>query len=323
MEKCGRIATNFTKKTPAILTCLLCDFNASCKRDFNRHLETKKHKSNFVIASNISATKKTTTCQFCNKEYMNRSGLWRHRQSGKCLGTKQLTFLENAIADVNKEDNVPQNLDNPSNIIQTLIEQHTEIIKGQSDTQKIMLELIKNGVNNNNVIHSNSHNKSFNLNVYLNETCKDAMNISDFVQTINLSLEDLEHTGKTGYIEGISNIFMKNLNSLEDNLRPLHCSDLKREILYIRDNNKWEKEEHTKPILTSAIKKIANENIKQIKTWRDKHPGCTDSDSKKNDIYLKIVSNSMNGSTEEEGKRNINKIISNVAKEVVINKMKN
>ena len=146
------------------------------------------------------------------------------------------------------------------------------------------------------------------------------MNITDFVNSINLSLEDLENTGRKGYVEGISNIFLKNLNDIEDHMRPIHCSDQKREILYIKDNDKWEKECDEKPILTKAIKNVANQNIKQIKCWQDKHPGCTSSDSRKNDLYLKIVSNSMNGLTEEEGKKNISKIISNVAKEVVIDK---
>jgi hypothetical protein len=146
------------------------------------------------------------------------------------------------------------------------------------------------------------------------------MNISDFVSSIKLNLEDLENTGRKGYVEGISNIFLKNLNNIEHHMRPIHCSDQKREILYIKDNDKWEKECEDKPILTKAIKNVANQNIKQIKNWRDKNPDCTASDSRKNDLYLKIVSNSMNGLTEEEGKKNINKIISNVAKEVVIDK---
>jgi hypothetical protein len=146
------------------------------------------------------------------------------------------------------------------------------------------------------------------------------MNISDFVSSIKVSLADLENTGRQGYIEGISNIILKHLNNVEQSMRPLHCSDTKREVFYIKDNNEWQKENEEKPILTRAIKVIANENIKQIKCWRDKYPDCTNSDSKKNNLYLKIVSNSMNGSTVEESYKNIDKIISNVAKEVVIDK---
>ena len=189
---------------------------------------------------------------------------------------------------------------------------------------KTLLKIVENGTNNNTTNTNNSHNttnNAFNLNFFLNETCKDAMNISDFVSSIKVSLSDLENTGRLGYIEGITNIVLKNLNNVEHNLRPIHCSDTKREVFYIKDNNEWQKENEEKPILTKAIKVIANENIKQIKHWRDKYPDCTDSDSKKNNLYLKIVSNSMNGSTVEESSKNIDKIISNVAKEVTINKL--
>jgi hypothetical protein len=194
---------------------------------------------------------------------------------------------------------------------------------------KALLKIIENGTNNTNNIHNNSHNttnidnKTFNLNFFLNETCKDAMNISDFVSSVKVSLDDLENTGRQGYIEGITNIVLKNLDKVEQSMRPIHCSDVKREVFYIKDNDEWQKENEEKPILTKAIKVIANENIKQIKHWREKYPDCTNSDSKKNDLYLKIVSNSMNGSTQEEGNKNIDKIISNVAKQVAIDKSNN
>jgi len=188
-----------------------------------------------------------------------------------------------------------------------------------------LMNIVENGTHNtNNTNNTNCHNTTnntaFNLNFFLNETCKNALNITDFVSSIKLSLEDLEYTGRKGYIEGITNIILKNLKDLEDHERPIHCSDIKREVLYIKEKDKWEKESNEKPILTNAIKVIANENIKQIKDWRNQHPDCTDAESKKNNLYLKIVSNSMNGSSEEESHKNINKIISNVAKETTIQK---
>jgi hypothetical protein len=155
-------------------------------------------------------------------------------------------------------------------------------------TEKLS-NIIENGVGNTNM--NNSHNtnignKNFNLNFYLNETCKDAININDFVSSIKMNLDDLEHTGRVGYVEGITNIFIKNLNNLENHMRPLHCSDLKREVLYIKDNNEWTKEVDQKPILTKAIKTIANQNIKQINLWKEKYPDCTEADSKKNNLYF-------------------------------------
>ena len=143
---------------------------------------------------------------------------------------------------------------------------------------------------------------------------------NDFVNSIKVSLDELENTGRQGYIEGISSIILNKLKNLSHYDRPIHCADQKREVLYIKNDNQWIKETEEKPILTKAIKTIANENIKQIKTWRDKNPECTNSDSKKNSLYLKIVSNSMSGTDKNECDKNINKIISNVAKEVIIDK---
>jgi hypothetical protein len=166
-----------------------------------------------------------------------------------------------------------------------------------------------------NTISQNNNNKTFNLQFFLNETCKDAMNIMDFVDSIKPTLEDLENTGKVGYVEGISKIIVDNLKELETCERPIHCSNIKKEVLYIKDQDKWTQE---KPVLTKAIHTIANKNINNINEWKDENPGCRDSDSKKNDAYLNIVMNSMAGSSAEESSDNMNKIIAKVAKEVVI-----
>ena len=293
---------NFQQKPANFFYCENCDYITSRKCNMDDHLMTSKHRR---MTKEDKKTAKTSTrfgddtiesfsC-ICGKKYKFRQGLWKHKQT--CSYSKNIEINNYSVSD--KE------------MCNMLLKQNNKLMK-----------LLENGTtnisNNNNI--TNSHNKTFNLNVFLNETCKDAMNMSDFISSIKVNLDDLENTGKKGYIEGVSNIFVKNLNNLEQHMRPLHCSDLKREVLYIKDNDKWEKETDEKPILTKAIKMLANENIKQIKHWRDKYPDCTDSESKKNNTYLKIVSNSMNGLTEEEGKRNITKIISNVAKEVVIDK---
>ena len=296
-------SNDFTPKLPQsiknIFNCEKCNFITSNKKDYKRHLQTKKHISNLSAMGLLKMGEKTPYGCSCGKHYKDNSGLWRHKKT--------------CMIDTVK----PEMLDKELMI---------EILKNNTEMQKTMMTLIENVTNNttNNSINTNcnnvTNNKTFNLNLYLNETCKNAMNISEFVSSINLNLEDLENTGRKGYVEGISNILFKNLNNLEHNMRPMHCSDAKREILYIKDNDKWEKETDKKPILTKAIKTVANENIKQIKLWRDKYPDCTDSESRKNDLYLKIVSNSMNGLTEEESKKNIQKIISNVAKGVIIDK---
>jgi hypothetical protein len=277
--------------------CEQCDFKCSKKYSWERHLLTAKHQSATNINNLGEKGQKGATayiCEHCDKEYSDRTGLWRHKK--KC--SKNINLQE-----LDKDE-----------LIKMLIKQTGKLIN-----------VVENGTNNtinntNTNTNTNSHNKVFNLNLYLNETCKDAMNISDFVSSIKVSLEDLENTGRQGYVQGITNIILKNLNNVEDHMRPLHCSDAKREVIYIKDNNEWTKETNDKPILTKAIKTIANENIKQIKNWKDKYPDCSEHDSKKNNLYLKIVSNSMNGLTKEEADKNTNKIISNVIKEVVIDK---
>jgi hypothetical protein len=154
----------------------------------------------------------------------------------------------------------------------------------------------------------------------LNETCKDALNISEFVDSIKVQLTDLEHFGYTGYVEGVSKILIKNLNELDTCKRPIHCSDVKREVLYIKDDDKWLKEDNDKLVIKKAIKDVSNKNIKQITEWTNLNPDCKQSDSRKNDQYLKIVMNSMSGGSNEEQMTNINKIIKNITKSVIIEK---
>jgi len=295
--------TNHTSERK--FSCLLCDFHTSKKGHYNDHLLTLKHKNQLVgnktlIKSLVHKQHDKYLCDTCSKQYTSRNGLWKHQQ--KCATENGETIKESILSD--KE------------LIMMLVKQNSQL-----------MDVIKNGTGNpvNNINNSNnntnhSHNKTFNLQFFLNETCKDAMNIGEFVDSIKPQLADLEATGRLGYVEGISNIILNGLKTLNTQERPIHCSDQKREIIYIKDNNEWTKEEEDKPILTKAIKVIANENIKNISQWRKEHPDCVDAESKKNDLYLKIVSNSMSGGTKEESNKNINKIISNLAKQVTINK---
>ncbi len=293
----SEMETKNSENSESKYNCIICDYKCSLLQHWKQHLSTKKHKNRFSNNVENSDTPKIYNCE-CGKIYSNRSGFWRHSQ--KCKFDKN-------------------NLEIPpitTELVLQLIEQNKELQQSLLNQNRQIIELSKQT----NVNYENNTNNTFNMNFFLNETCKDAMNISDFVSSIKVNLDDLENTGRQGYIQGITHIILKNLNSLEQCFRPLHCSDVKREVLYIKDNNEWIKETNGKPILTKAIKTIANENIKQIKTWRDKNPDCADYNSKKNNLYLKIVSNSMNGLTQEESNKNINKIISNVAKEVTISR---
>ena len=298
------MTTEKTKKNENKFTCDFCYFNTCKKTDYTRHVLTLKHKNNASTTYDNNKNEKIYVCEYCKKEYNDRAGLWRHNK--KC--TQQVTLEETDIG-----NNIT-----PELIIE-IIKQNQELQKQNNELQKQMIEVIKNGTNN--VINNtNSHNKTkFNLNFFLNETCKDAMNITDFVSSIKLQLTDLENVGKNGYINGISNIIVKNLNALELTKRPVHCSDLKREIMYVKDENKWEKEKE-KEKLSKAINKVSYKNVLQIPAWQKEHPGCEYSHNKENDKYLHIVHESMGASTEEEKKENINKIITKIAKEVVIEK---
>jgi hypothetical protein len=302
--------TKKSPKSPKLFSCEKCDYECSKQSEWNKHVLTQKHQNNDNELQKNLQNLQNFTCD-CGNTYKYRQGLWTHKK--KCTFTKETINKEK---DETKSDtNIDIDIFD-KNLILTLIQQNNEL-------QKQILEVCKNtSINNSNNTNSNnnSNNKTFNLQFFLNEECKDALNIAEFVSSIKVQLEDLETTGRLGYVEGVSRIINKNLNDLDQTKRPIHCSDVKREVLYIKNNDQWVKENENKPILTKAIKQIANENIKQISEWRKKYPDCTDSDSRKNDMYLNIVSNAMSGSTAEEQSSNYEKIISKVAKEVVIEK---
>ena len=222
-----------------------------------------------------------------------------------------MNFFENLIKYLMKEN---------AEFKQLLIDQNKQMMAQNNNmmTQNDrIMELSKNVGNHNN----NNSNNSFNLNMYLNETCKDALNIMDFVNQLKIGLKELEETGRLGFANGISKIFIDGLKQIDINNRPVHCSDSKRETLYIKSNNEWNKEDGERKILTSALKHVANKNIKQISEWTKVHPDYNNSDSKENDKFLQIVSEAMSGSTQDETIKNYNKIIKNIVKETVIEKM--
>ena len=297
------MATKSSNEFLKIFECKNCDYISSKKHNYLKHLTTLKH-INATSATKIcckSSTKVATSfdCDRCEKKYINRSGLWRHKKT--CL---------------------PNNDYLNSGVMLELIKQNQEFKELIIDQNNKMLELVKERpspiINNNNTNNNcNNKNNNFNLNFFLNEQCKDAINIKDFINSIQLQLSDLENTGKLGYVNGISKIFINGLKELDVYKRPVHCSDLKRETLYVKDENKWEKESNK---LKSAIQEISHKNIKQISQWSQENPSCKDITSKKNDEYLNLINNCMAGSDKEEMNENYQKIIHNISKEVVINK---
>jgi hypothetical protein len=185
------------------------------------------------------------------------------------------------------------------------------------EQNKTIIELSKN----NNITNSinNSHNKTFNLNVFLNETCKDAMNITDFVDSIKLQLSDLESVGELGYVEGISNIIVRNLKQLDITKRPVHCTDKKREIIYIKDEDKWEKEDNKKKRMHKIIKRVADKNARLLPKFKQAHPDCIKAASPFSDQYNKIIIESMGGSGDNDYEKE-EKIIKKITKQVILEK---
>jgi len=288
-------------------SCEYCYFTTCKKTDYTRHFLTKKHKNNVLTTDNNTKNEKKYICDYCSKEYNDRAGLWRHNKT--CYHAK-----DNDTNKIVENDKITN-----EKLILMLINQCKELrdeSKELRNENKELIEIIKNGTNNT----TNSHNKTFNLQFFLNETCKDAMNLMDFVDSIKLQLTDLEKVGKIGYVEGISNIITTNLKALDITQRPIHCTDNKREILYIKDEDKWEKEVEEKNKIRKAIKHVVHKNIKMIQKFKEVHPDCIHSNSNKSDQYNKIIIESMGGFGDNDNDKEC-KIIKNIAKGVVIEKV--
>jgi ribosomal protein L37AE/L43A len=293
------LATEKWQKVANEFYCNFCDYKCSKKYNWLKHLNTLKHKESTTDNTLVAKEQLTSyKCENCSKEYSERTGLWRHKK--KCEYTEK--------TELDKDE-----------LIITLLKQNAELIKGQQD---MIVKLSENGINNTNANHSynttNSHNKAFNLNFFLNETCKEAMNIGEFVESIKIQMSDLEKVGEVGYIEGISNIIVKNLKELDITKRPVHCTDKKRETVYIKDNNIWEKDED-KSKMHKLIKKVVYKNANMFSKFREVHPDCTKYHSKFSDQYNKIIYESMGGKGDNEDEKN-EKIIKNVLKQVVVDK---
>ena len=289
--------------------CELCNYNTSSLKDYNKHLITDKHNSRTKLNDLEHISPKNPTeyiCKKCNKIYRARNSLWYHEQ--KC----------------NKKDVDTSTEPSDKQLIMLLLKQNSEIIKEnselrkeQTDIKELILEIVKNGTHNttNNAItnNTNSHNKAFNLNFFLNETCKNAMNITDFVESIKLQLSDFMTIGEVGFVEGISNIIVKNLNSLDETVRPIHCTDQKRETFYVKDENQWEKEEDDRKNIHKMIKGVAYKNEKLMKTYKETYPDYNDPDSHRSDQYSKTVIEAMD--CKEESRE---KIIRKISKATTI-----
>ena len=297
-----------TKESPKISAnffCENCNYKCCKQSEYNKHILTNKHK---ILQNPTSIINTKTYMCDCGKVYKHSSTLYAHKK--KCVQIKD--DLQNKIT-IESENN---------NITPELI---LEIIKQNQDFKDLLLEqnktIIEISKNSSNISNSNinSNNKTFNLQFFLNETCKDAMNIMDFVDSIKIQLADIESIGELGFVNGMSKLIIKHLNALDENMRPVHCNDPKRDSLYVKDANVWEKEDSDNKKIKKAIKYISHKNICAIPQWKAKYPDCIYSDSKKSNQYNHIVIEAMGGPGDNDEEK-ADKIVKKIAKEVTIDK---
>ena len=289
-------ATYLMPKNAKDFECEKCAFKCSKKSNYDKHMLTPKHTNAIFVAQNATRLEtKNAKCPFCEKNFNHSSSMYRHKKECK-----------------EKIEKVTNNTNNNND---KLVEY---LMKENSELKHMIIDVCKNintnsSQNNHSFNNTNSHNKTFNLQFFLNETCKDAMNIMDFAESVKLQLSDLEKVGEIGYVDGISNIIVKNLIALDETKRPVHCTDTKREVLYIKDDNKWEKEDLEKKKIRKLIKKVADKNARLIPKFKEEHPDCVKSVSKFSDQYNKLIVESFDNDAEKE-----DKIIRKIAKEVTI-----
>lgn len=270
------------KKTPKNaknLYCEKCDFRCSKKSEFDRHMRTAKHRNRTIL--NDFAPKNAEYFCECGKRYTARNSLWYHKK--KC----SFEFQDHDIENFKTEES--NNKD-----YSTIIDEFTSIITKQQETIDALIPKVGNTSITNNT-------SNINVNVFLNEQCKDAMNLTDFIDSIQLSIEDVASIGENGQTSGFANILIDNLKSLDLYKRPLHCSDSKRETLYVKNNNEWNKESEDRPQLKQAIDHISRKGIQKV-------PDLNMSDEKISDTICEIVKTPVNH----------RKIISKIAKEIKI-----
>jgi hypothetical protein len=316
---------NFPKKQH-VFACEKCHITTRNKKDYANHVLTAKHlkqAEGYGKISNISPISPDLFKCICGNIYKHNSGLWRHKKN--CNVSVPVPVPSTVPATVPVPVTVSEeqiathpSKENKDQLIAHLTKENDDFKHIILEMQKQFMESCKNNSITNNINHTNSHNKTFNLQIFLNEQCKDAMNMSEFVESFELQLSDLESVGKLGYVDGITKIFVDRLNSMDIHKRPMHCSDAKREILYIKDENRWEREKPNNPKLRKAVRTVSFKNMKLANLWSETYPESKSSESNLNDLYMKLVIQSTGGSGEISASED--KIIRYLTKGVVIDK---
>ena len=312
----------FAPQESLLKTCNTCHYICSKSSEWHRHLLTRKHMA--LTNPNTECSEKSPTsaqsyeCK-CGKKYRHRSTLSHHKKV--CSDIQPNIPVYSSQPSSNLEQNHKSSSEDiQTSLILELVKQNQEFKQLLIEQNKTIIEVAKNSQVNNTISNSNNNNKTFNLNVFLNETCKDAMNMKDFIKSLELSLPELERMGEVGFAEGMSRVFVDRLNSLDITKRPIHCSDVKREIIHIKDDNKWERDNANLDRLRKIIKQLTHKNILRVDDWKKANPGCTEYNSRKNVQYLRINMEAIGPVDEAEEKRDFGKIIRRVAENTAIDK---
>ena len=320
---------NSAEKVAFKYNCNLCNYYTNKLTNYNYHMSSSKHSKN----TNECCNNITNKCNHCDKEFSTLSGLWKHRKT--CTISKEDTVASDAPSLLPFTAGKGGSSDIPIELILEVIKQSKDVqnvlIEQNKELQKQLLEKENQLIEQNkqileiakkpNMINSNNNNKtSFNLQFFLNETCKDAMNIVDFVNSLQLTNNDFETTGKLGFVNGISRIFINNLKKMDVITRPLHCTDVKRETVYIKDNDTWEKDNEEKKKLNWAVNRIAQLNLNQIQQWQQEFPDSVENNTPANEKFTELALAALGGRDMEEIQRYNEKIMKNVLKEVILSK---
>ena len=300
--------------------CKECLYKCSKKSVFDKHLLTLKHRRMTHDDAKISAAFR---CD-CGKEFKYRQGLHRHKQncSKKCSNSQKQDPTSNIVLSLLKDNNdfkniIIQQQEDRANLQKESLFQQEKIAELQSQ----LITIVKNQTNVINQTNiTNYNNQRFNLNIFLNEECKNAMNIEDFIESLELEPSDIAETGRLGYVEGISRIFMNKLNQLDVYNRPLHCTDLKRETIYIKEDNKWEKDNDRKDKLQRIVEQVAEKNYEQLPMWQQQNPKHLVSNTEECEEFMDIACNALGGGSDEETTRFRSRIMRNILKEITIDK---
>jgi hypothetical protein len=289
--------------------CENCNYSTLKKSQYYKHLHTEKHKR----ITNLPITDTIHKCN-CGKIYKHKPSLYNHKR--KC---NFVSDTDKSASIVNNTPNTVSNIIDVSNntMILELIKQNNTIMLENKELKNLIIDLASK-VGNNSTNNTFISNNSFNLNFFLNETCKDAISMNDFIQNIEIQLKELENIGNNGYINGVTDIITTRLKQLDITKRPVHCTDLKRETLYIKDENTWNKDKENEK-MRNMITKIANKSYRSIPRWREEYPECKDPENAKYDFCIKMMRNVLGEIGDEQLKLD-DKVIKNIAKHVIINK---